>query len=293
MRSDTTTRVFTMIFSLILATYGRSEEIEDLFESLVQQSIGTENFEIIVVDQNETIDLSALVDNYSKKLNIRHIRSLKKGLSLNRNIGIDIAKGKYICFPDDDCTYYPDTLQTAYFHLRKPNTNAVFGAIRHRPSGENIIRDWPSSETELTRLNFFDLFSSITIFTSKNNFRFNEKLGVGCYFGACEDNDYTYNLVKELRGCFYYSDLEVWHPKIQLKDTPKEKNISYGLGWGAFFAIHKFDIFIVRLFIPALAYHILLAAVSVVRGDMVSASRRFDSFTSRVRGFFEYTFTRN
>lgn len=282
-----------MIFSLILATYGRSDEIENLFHSLTLQTLDTDTFEIIVVDQNDKIDLSEIISSYSERLTISHIKSSRKGLSLNRNIGLKLAKGNYICFPDDDCTYYPDTLEKALFHLKEKNVTAVFGAILDRDTGEDIIRNWPTKNKKITRHNFFNLYSSITIFTKKNEVQFNEALGVGCYFGSYEDSEYVYNLVRKAGECFYFKDIQVWHPKIGIQHFSKEKNISYGLGFGAFCSIHKFDIFIMRLFFMALAYHLSFAVFSVFKGDFLSANKRINSFTSRIKGFFEHTFTRN
>ncbi|MFK2251903.1 glycosyltransferase family A protein [Bacteroides fragilis] len=50
------------------------------------------DFEIILVDQNLDDRLISLVEKYSNSLNIVHYRSIIKGLSANRNIGIKIAK---------------------------------------------------------------------------------------------------------------------------------------------------------------------------------------------------------
>ena len=44
--------------SLILATYGRKIEVHQFIDSLIIQSLPKKSFELIVVDQNDTIDLS-------------------------------------------------------------------------------------------------------------------------------------------------------------------------------------------------------------------------------------------
>ncbi|UVQ02382.1 glycosyltransferase family 2 protein [Bacteroides fragilis] len=100
-------------FSLIVCTVGRSQDIlEQLLISLTIQEYS--DFEIILVDQNLDDRLISLVEKYSNSLNIVHYRSIIKGLSANRNIGIKIAKGNIICFPDDDCFYDRTTLQNVY-----------------------------------------------------------------------------------------------------------------------------------------------------------------------------------
>lgn len=277
-----------MKFSLILATYGRSIEIDELLRSLKIQNIGVDNFEIIIVDQNDQISIDEVVLKYSGVLNIVHLKSTKKGLSYNRNIGISHAKGDYICFPDDDCTYYPDTLSSVVDCFSNPQVNAVFGAIRDRSTRENIIRQWPLENKKLTKYNFFWLYSSITMFVRKSSIRFNEQLGVGCYFGSCEDSDYAYAFIKNIGGCYYFSNVEVWHPKIGLEEFSREKNHSYGLGFGAFCASHKFDFFILRIYFMSLAFHLAQAVLAIFRLDINAASKRWCAFSSRVIGFYEY-----
>ena len=96
-------------FSLIVCTVGRSQDIlEQLLISLTIQKYS--DFEIILVDQNLDDRLISLVEKYSNSLNIVHYRSIIKGLSANRNIGIKIAKGNIICFPD----------AVSYTHLTLP-----------------------------------------------------------------------------------------------------------------------------------------------------------------------------
>ena len=76
-----------MKFSLVLATYGRLDELELFLNSLLEQSIGLDAFELIVVDQNDVIDLGPLLQKFSAFFPLVHIRSAIKGLSLNRKIG--------------------------------------------------------------------------------------------------------------------------------------------------------------------------------------------------------------
>lgn len=276
-----------ILFSLVVATYGRSTELGRLLESLTWQEILLNQFEVIIVDQNDTIDLSKIIDEYRALLSIVHIKSSKKGLSFNRNIGIRQSRGKYLCFPDDDCTYYPDTLAKALTNFSSPGVSTVFGAIRDRVRGKNIIRNWPQKKVELTRRNFFFLNSSITIFTKNNKVLFDESLGVGCYFGSCEDADFSYRQIKQGKAV-YYPDIEVWHPEIGLVEFSKEKNISYGLGFGAFCCIHKKDLFIIWIFLAAIGFHLAKGVFAILKFDLEQAGKRKDAVWSRMKGFYQY-----
>lgn len=135
-----------------------------------------------------------------------------KGLSSIEISDLDLRKANMFAFPDDDYTYYPNTLSKVLMHFDDNNINVVLGAIRDRAKGDNIIRNWPKKRKN-NKIQFFSLYSSISIFVRKNNIGFNEYLGVGCYFGSCEDTEYIYRLINDVGGCYYFPDVEVWHPK--------------------------------------------------------------------------------
>ncbi|HBF4089696.1 TPA: glycosyltransferase family 2 protein, partial [Clostridioides difficile] len=88
-----------MLISLIMPTLNRYDDIYLLMDSLENQTY--KNFELIVVDQNDNSKVKEIVDKYIDKLDIKYIKSSKKGLSYNRNVGIDNAVGQIIGFPDD------------------------------------------------------------------------------------------------------------------------------------------------------------------------------------------------
>ena len=50
--------------SLIIPTYGRFEEINRLLESIAKQDYALEKIEVIIVDQNESIDLLPLIQQF-------------------------------------------------------------------------------------------------------------------------------------------------------------------------------------------------------------------------------------
>lgn len=73
-----------MLISLIMPTLNRYDDIYLLMDSLENQTY--KNFELIVVDQNDNSKVKEIVDKYIDKLDIKYIKSSKKGLSYNRNV---------------------------------------------------------------------------------------------------------------------------------------------------------------------------------------------------------------
>jgi len=87
-----------MRISAVVVTYNRPEEVKKAVDSLVNQSV--EPFEIIIIDNGSSPPLSMKVDGSKMKL-IRFDEEV--GLSRARNYAINVAKGEYIAFIDDDC----------------------------------------------------------------------------------------------------------------------------------------------------------------------------------------------
>jgi len=87
------------LISVVTPTYNRAHTLHRAINSLLGQTYG--NWELIVVDDGSTDDTEKLVGSYGDG-RIRYIRIDKSGVSRARNIGLDGAYGKYICFLDSD-----------------------------------------------------------------------------------------------------------------------------------------------------------------------------------------------
>ena len=88
--------------SLIVATLGRTLELDRLMTTLTNQSF--KNFEIIIVDQNEDDRLNVIAQTAKNNgLTLTHLRHHPPNLAHARNRGIATAKGRWCGFPDDDC----------------------------------------------------------------------------------------------------------------------------------------------------------------------------------------------
>lgn len=100
----------SLFISVIIPTYQREACLLDTIHSLLNQSYP--DFEIIVIDQSESISENkiSLINQNRKQLRYFHIQ--EKGRSLAKNYGILQAKGDLILFCDDDILTEPTFLQT-------------------------------------------------------------------------------------------------------------------------------------------------------------------------------------
>lgn len=93
-----------ILLSIIIPTYNRNEYIVKLLDKLHNQMI--DNVEVIVVDDHSDIPLE------KKWFKYIYLDENSGGASVPRNVGLDNAKGKYICFVDADDMVSDDYIET-------------------------------------------------------------------------------------------------------------------------------------------------------------------------------------
>lgn len=116
------------IISVVVCTYNRAEVLQRCLQSLADQNVDSNLFEVIVVDNNSTDNTLEIVDQYVKiNHNFSIVTELNKGLSHARNLGWSVALGQYIAYIDDDANAYPNWISGIIdFVERQPDTG-IFG----------------------------------------------------------------------------------------------------------------------------------------------------------------------
>lgn len=92
--------------SVIIPTYCPGQYIFDCLDSLAKQTLSYASFEIIIVLNGCKAPYEELLKKYIQDnmndMNITVVQTDRAGVSNARNLALDIAKGNYICFLDDD-----------------------------------------------------------------------------------------------------------------------------------------------------------------------------------------------
>lgn len=96
--------------SAIVATRNRAPYLRKALQSLVAQTLPSELYEIIVVDNGSEDETKSVVDEFSAAPNLRYIYEPIAGCSRARNKGWHNARGEYIAFLDDDAIACPEWL---------------------------------------------------------------------------------------------------------------------------------------------------------------------------------------
>ncbi|EOU1829554.1 glycosyltransferase [Clostridium perfringens] len=234
-----------MKFSLILPTLNRCNFIKECLDSLVEQKY--KNFEVIIIDQSYDELTKSLVEDYKGILNIIYKKVSFKGLSKARNVGIKLSNGSYIVLLDDDARYSKDYLEEANKIIDKNINEKIIlsGKIIDDSIDEEFVKYGNvKNEQVLNKKNIFKVCLSAALIIDKKDIMqvggFDERLGVGAFFGSAEESDLIFNLIDYGYKIIYSSKMIVYH--LKPKDTYDysfiKKKYSYALGLGAFFKKH-------------------------------------------------------
>lgn len=98
------------MISVIIPSYRPQQHTIDCLESIKQQTLDSSQFEVIVVLNGERKPYEAMLLK-ALPYNGRLLYSPKASACSSRNMGIDEARGEYICFIDDDDKVSPTYLE--------------------------------------------------------------------------------------------------------------------------------------------------------------------------------------
>ena len=99
--------------SIIVAIYNIEKYLENCIKSILQQTY--KNLEILLIDDGSTDSSKEICDKYAQIDNrIKVIHKENGGLADARNLGMSLAKGKYISFIDGDDYIYPTFYTNLY-----------------------------------------------------------------------------------------------------------------------------------------------------------------------------------
>jgi glycosyltransferase involved in cell wall biosynthesis len=282
-----------MKVSLLMATLGRSQELERFLLSLDRQT--HRDFELIVVDQNQDDRLDSILYKYRERFPIVHVHSDQPGLSRSRNEGMKYLgrDTELLAFPDDDC-WYPHQLLaqvTGYLESRDDvgGLSGICVTTRGTPRGR-----WARKATSISKYRIFGRCISFTMFIRKSLADkiglFDESLGLGpsVPWPGAEDFDYLLRaaLADPSLKIFYSPEFRVFHPDLPSAFDEKAITRRYGdaRGFGHFLRKHRYPSTFLYYYS---ARYVVDAAFSWLRGNTSKARYRWHAFLGTRRGFSE------
>lgn len=114
--------------SVIVPCYNVGDMVSECIESIVNQTIGLEHLEIILVDDASTDNTAHVLRKYEEKYpdNIMLVLCDKNGRQgTARNIGLSYASGDFVSFVDSDDWIHPDMYKVLVDIMNKNDCDVV------------------------------------------------------------------------------------------------------------------------------------------------------------------------
>jgi poly(ribitol-phosphate) beta-N-acetylglucosaminyltransferase len=137
--------------SVIIPAHNSMRTIRRCIESVLDQSIGRDKLDIIIVDDGSTdgtVDLLTGLAEHNKDIRLLHLQGTG-GPSAPRNTALDIAAGRYVFFLDHDDYLGPEALERLVEMADTNDSDVVLGKIvgvgGRRAPRTMFERDQPSA----------------------------------------------------------------------------------------------------------------------------------------------------
>lgn len=142
--------------SVIIPVYNTEKYLKECLDSVINQTLT--DIEIICIDDGSFDNSLAILQEYAQKdTRIRILKQKNKGAGAARNMGLNIATGKYLAFLDSDDFFYKDFCKKMYNKAKETDADIVvckameFNNLTKKPSKMT----WSLVEEQLPNKNVF------------------------------------------------------------------------------------------------------------------------------------------
>lgn len=116
------------MLSVIIPTRNRAELLDFVLNSLRWQTLSSENYEVLIIDNGSTDNTISVTQKYSALLtNIKYFYETEPGLHVGRHRGMFEAKSDILVFADDDIEALPTWLESIQEAFLDPDVAMVGG----------------------------------------------------------------------------------------------------------------------------------------------------------------------
>ncbi len=265
------------VYSVIVPSFNRKEEIQELLTSFKNLSFPPDQFELIIADDGSTDGTEELVKEFQETchLDLKFYRQENRGPGAARNMGMENARGEFYIFIDSDCTVSPNWLTAIDETINNQHADAFGGPDSFRD-------DFPPL---LKAINY-----SMTSFITTGGIRGHKKKGLGKFyprsfnmglsreiyekiggFGKLrhgQDIEYSHRIIESGAKVVLVPDAIVYHKR----RTSIKKFFRQVFNWGvARINLYKIDNKMLE-FVHALPAFATLILILLIIGSLFSAT---------------------
>jgi GT2 family glycosyltransferase/glycosyltransferase involved in cell wall biosynthesis len=88
--------------SVIIPTLNRASLLESSLQSLAQQSLEPDKYEVVVIDDGSTDHTDEVAKSFSSRFTLKYVRTLHGGIAAAKNVGVHVSRHPIVFFFDDD-----------------------------------------------------------------------------------------------------------------------------------------------------------------------------------------------
>ena len=114
-----------MKYSIIVPVFNRPDEVDELLQSLVCQTL--KDFEVVIVEDGSQKPCKDVCDKYTDRLDVKYFMKNNSGPGQSRNYGAERAKGEYLIVLDSDVVLPEGYLKAVDDELRCEPADAFGG----------------------------------------------------------------------------------------------------------------------------------------------------------------------
>lgn len=214
-------------FSIIMPVYNVSDFLEEAIVSVLNQKY--QNIQLIIINDGSTDGSQIIAEKFAKQDNrIIIINKENEGLSVARNVGVDIATGDYIFFMDSDDIIREDLFMIIYQRLHENMENVFmigYEQFNEKTTyiGKTIDTNYYTNSQIMHAIlsgqleNFACQFVINKTVLSKNDLKF--KAGV-----LFEDIDWTARFLSKIDS-IYYINKPLYKYRVRLTSITHTKSL--------------------------------------------------------------------
>lgn len=115
--------------TILICTYNRATILEECLASFVNQTIDSNQFKILIINNNSSDTTQKVAEKYANKYaNFSVIKELNQGLSYARNRGYQEAITKWVAYVDDDAKAHRNFVEQVLWTIKNYDFDA-FGGV--------------------------------------------------------------------------------------------------------------------------------------------------------------------
>ena len=208
-----------MKYSVIVPVYNRPDEVDELLESLSNQTL--KDFEVIIVEDGSVKPCKDVCDKYADILALHYYAKENSGPGQSRNYGAERANGEYLLILDSDVV------------LPEGYLSAIDSSIRHQASDIAAFGGPDAAHPSFTPVQKAISYSMTSFFTTggirggkakldkfyPRSFNMGIRRDVYHQLGGFskmrfgEDIDFSYRIVEAGHKTRLFPDAWVWHKR--------------------------------------------------------------------------------